>query len=557
MGRCGRCRFGAVFLAAIGSCIGATTWVEVRTPQFEIVTDAGESAGRQLVIEMEQFDGAVAQARLPMASFWKASAPVRVYLFRTESEFAEYRAEPWISGLTLTSTHAPPLILLYAGSKARQVVLHEYVHVLVKRGDWKLPRWFEEGLAEFYAADRIAPEHVAQLKAEPASVELLLTEPHDELTAHRFYAASWALVSMIMTDPVYRSRIEEFISAKPDDPLFVDSVRRLPAYLGTLKGKKGPVAAQAALSAPEPILTLAPAQVDFMLAALLLDAGRFEAAQRHYQKIADAHPQDAIGAEASGLAALAGSHPELARREFRRAIQRGSMNARVWSELAALDAAAGSTWKDVRPLLERAAELDPDDSEAAYKLGVHETDEGQLSAAVEHLAAAAHAAPDKFDIWYAYAFALNRAGRAAEAGIAAKRAQRVATSPEWEQVAQSLLNSLDEPRAAVAPHRPPEVVTPPSWDNPKADAEVSGKFIEFVCASAHPVFRVETADKKIVELKVSNPRQVNILNTTPDRPAIDLRCGPQRGQPIRIEFRRSDSTVLGIEFPQVHDLPRF
>ncbi|HEY3740381.1 MAG TPA: tetratricopeptide repeat protein [Bryobacteraceae bacterium] len=530
--------------------------MEVRTPQFEIATDAGESAARQLVIEMQQFDGAIAHAPGPLASFWKAPAPIRVYLFRTESEFAEYRAEPWISGLTLTSTHASPLILLYAGSKTRQTILHEYVHVLVKRGDWKLPRWFEEGLAEFYAnSGRAVPEHVAQLRGRPATVGLFWSEPHDELAAHRFYAASWALVSMLMSDPAYRPRIHEFISAGPGDPMFAEAVRKLPAYLANAKWK--PVEAPAISGDPAPIQTLDSNKVEFMLAALLLDAGRLEAAQKHYQKIAREHPQDALGAEASGLAALAGSQPELARTQFRRAIQQGSTNARVWSELAALDAAAGSPWKDVRPLLARAAKLDPDDPEAPYRLGVHETDEGQLAAAVAHLAGAVRAAPGKFDIWYAYAFALNRAGRIAEARDAGTRALRVAPTPEWERAAQQFLHGLDEPQVAAARRRAPEVVTPPSWESPRADGEVSGKFIEFVCAGDHPLFRVETSDKKMVELKVTNPKQVNILNTTPDRPAIDLRCGPQDGRPIRLEIRRSDSTVLGVEFPQVHDLPRF
>ena len=58
--------------------------------------------------------------------------------------------------------------------EADTCAIHEYVHAVVRRGDWKLPHWFEEGLAEFYSRSipigkdqlsigRRIPEHLAVL----------------------------------------------------------------------------------------------------------------------------------------------------------------------------------------------------------------------------------------------------------------------------------------------------------------------------------------------------------------------------------------------------------
>ena len=533
------------------------------------MTDAGEAAAHQLVTGLEQFDGAIAHSMGSSPAFEPSGGPLRIYLFRSEHEFAEFRNDGWAAGLTISpGNRAAPFIVLFQGPITRETAIHEYVHALVRRGDWKLPLWFEEGLAEVYARsepagrDRLTigrriPEHLAQLNNQTLTPSMFLEEPLPA-TRLRYYAASWALVHMLLMEPGFRAMTEQLLAAGTWDASFPELLKDLQAYVARPIWKEATVNAPRPLSVDLTVKTIAPLDVEFMLAALLLDASRPEAARKRYRKIAAAHPRDASGAEASGFSALADGQMDVARKEFRRALNLKSARARVWWELASIDQEAGVPWIEVKTLLERAANLDPNDSQAAFRLGVRESDDGELGSAIVHLGAAARAVPGQADVWHAYALALAKAGRFDEARTAAKRALRVASSPEWERMASDLVASLDHPEASrPAVRRKPEVVTSPAWNRPSPDAEVEGRFLEFICDANPPRLRIEVEGGKVLELRVSNPAQVTILSPNSGESSMELKCGLQNRRPIRAGFRKSDGTVLELKFPQVHDSPRF
>ena len=558
----------STLLLLMATATEASSWLEVRSPRFEIFTDAGESAARQLVIDLEQFDGAIAHS-LPIASPYP-TGPQRVYLFRSEQEFAEFRQRNWTVGLTITpGNRAAPFILLFASPNLRETAIHEYVHAMVRRGDWTLPPWFEEGLAEIYAhSDRAGhgqlsigrkiPEHLVQLKNQTIISSMLLDEANDS-NRLRFYAASWAMVHMLLLEDKYRPLTERLLTDGAWDASLPDLLKDLKQYVERPFWKQATVNAPLLVVPDLSVKPVEPTDAEFMLAALLLDAGRTDAARKSYQKIASAYPHDAVGAEAAGFSALSQGRPGTARQEFRRAANLGSTRARVWSELAALEREARVPWDQVKSLLERAATLDPSEYQAAFLLGVHESDDGDLSNATRHLASAAKAAPALPDVWHAYALALRQAGRLDEARVAAKRALRVASSPEWARMASELVASLDQNPAAKPPalRRKPEVVTSPAWTRPVPDAEVVGKFLEFVCSPHPPRFRVEVEGGTVIELVVADPTQVSIPTSASGESSMELRCGPQNGRPIRVGFRRADGTVLDVKFPQVPDSQRF
>jgi Flp pilus assembly protein TadD len=386
----------------------------------------------------------------------------------------------------------------------------------------------------------------------------LLDEPRAKNSQQLYYAVCWALVHMLLVEQP--ERIEVLLKASPSDAVFGKALQDLQQYVAR------PIWRQQAVDAPrasiEYKVEIIPAvDAEFLVATLLLDADKPEAARRHYGRLATAHRGEAIGAEASGLSALAAGEREAAKREFRRAVELRSTRARVWSELAVLEKEDGAPWEKVKPLLERAAVLDPSDFQPAYLLGVHEADDGELTNATAHLASASQAAPGKSDIWHAYALALQQANRVKEAQVAAQHAMRVAASTEWEERARVLLESLSRPAGGPAQssvRRKPEVVTSPAWTAAQPDARAEGRFLAFDCQSTPPILRIGRRDgASDLEFKISDPRQVNLLNTGSGESSIRLDCGPQDGRPIRVGYRASDGTVLELEFLQVHDLPRF
>ena len=561
----------AVFTTGMATVIYASTWIEFSNPRFQIVTDAGESAARQLVTDLEQFDGAIAHsAGSSSPAIGPASGPVRIYVFRDEREFSEFRKEPWSAGATVTrGTSAAPFIVMFAGTGTRAAAIHEYVHVLARRGDWKLPHWFGEGLAELYGhsqpigRDRLSigqrlPEHLAQLRGQLIEPSMFVLEPRPD-THLRYYAASWALVHMMLMDPEHRALTERLMATGTWDASFAKLLTELQAYIARPIWNEATVGAPRSPPRNVSIKVIPPLDAEFMLAELLLDVGRPDASAKRYQRIVAAHPKDSASPEAAGFAALASGQLELARKEFHRAVDLKSTRARVWSDLAALDHESGVAWPEVKKLLERASELDPADFQAALSLGVHESDDGMFPAAVEHLGAAAKAAPGRTDVWHAYAWALSKSGSLDEARLAAKRALRVASTPEWESMASDLVTSLEKGGSpAGATRRGPEVVTSSAWSLPKPDSEVAGQFVEFVCEGDHPRFKIlDAASGQLIELRVENPKQVAVLTTGSGESSIELKCGPQDRRPIRVGFRKFDGTVLEVKFPQVHDLKRF
>ena len=552
------------FVIADATALRASTWVELRNARCTVTTDSSVASARELVTQLEQLDGAIAHS---FPTGWKVEGPLRLFLFRNEREFAAYRDRPWQSGLTLTSGHTAPVLLIYAGAHARETLLHEYVHALVKVGGWKMPPWFEEGLAEFYGHSRAAgktrlhlggriPEYVSQLKNVPISGSLLQSDPRlpDQTT---YYAASWAMVHMLLMEPGHRPLAERLLENGEWAASLPDLCNDLRRYLARPAWPEETVETTPAAEWVFETKPVPPAEAQFLLAALLLDAGKTDAARASYQKLSADHPAGSIGAEARGLLALSEERAGDARRALQVAVDAGSPHGRVWLELALLRREAGDPWTQIRPLLERAAALNAEDFEASFRLGVHESDDGNWASAVLHLRAAAKAAPARCDVWHAYAFALSKAGPLAEAKTAARRAMRLANSPEEERMASALLTSFDSVDGGLRIRQKPQVVTSPAWDRPVADAEIAGRFVELVCGVSPAVLKVEVERGKVVELVVRDPREVKILSTEPGESSIELKCGSQDLRPINVFFRRADGTVLELKFPQVHDLKRF
>ena len=547
-----------MFGAVVATALHASTWMMVSNPRFEIVTNAGELAARQLVMRLEQFDGAIAHSAAPTAAFARFDAPLRVYLFRSEAEFAEFRGQSWEAGLTITSGNSgSPFILLYAGPGLRHVAIHEYIHALVKRGDWKLPHWFEEGLAEIYSHSEVTghnelsigqqiPAYLGQLKNQTLKPSLLVEEPGAHQN-QRFYAASWALVHMMMLDARYRPLTERLLGNGAWEGSIGELMRDLQGYVAR------PIWNTVTVSAPSPkspdvaVKALTPLDAEFMLAALLLDSERPQAAQTRYRKIAATHSGESSAAEATAFLALAEGQLAVARKQFRRAVNLRSNRARAWFELALLERDAALPWSEVKPLLEGAAKLDPSDYQAPFLLGIHFTDDGDFLQAVNHLAAAAKSAPGRADVWHAYGFALGKAGRREEARAAARRALRVASSPEWERMATEMLASLDRSEITGPPlRRTPTVVTSLAWTPAQPDAYAEGRFVEFLCQGEALRLRLAVAVGEVKELKIADPNQVRLRNAAAHE--LEFRCGSQAGNRIRVGYRKSDGVVLEIDF---------
>lgn len=209
-----------IALVLLGFCksalAGETQWLEVRSPHFSVVTDAGEKRGRDVAIKFEQMRvvfGALftkANVNLPI--------PLQIVAFRNTKELRQF-APLWngkptqVAGLFLGADDRKFILLDMSVEDPWTVVFHEYGHQLLNGNlERETQLWFDEGFAEYFSSITIDKDHAeVGHKAPPGDWEVLhqfslmkmsdlVRVRHDVRVYNEgdrrslFYAQSWLLV---------------------------------------------------------------------------------------------------------------------------------------------------------------------------------------------------------------------------------------------------------------------------------------------------------------------------------------------------------------------------
>ena len=132
------------------------TWIEVRSPHFRIVTNAGDRAGASACRRLEQLCAFFAATRPDLRPF--PTLPTDVYLFRGAGVFDHYR----VSSMENVAGFFSPrrgfnLMVMNAdvdGDEFDKVLCHEYTHCFNFSNFAELPVWLNEGIAEYFGSFR-------------------------------------------------------------------------------------------------------------------------------------------------------------------------------------------------------------------------------------------------------------------------------------------------------------------------------------------------------------------------------------------------------------------
>jgi len=546
---------GASILVLLAAPFSMGGWVRVASPHVEVFTDAGERTGRAALARFEEI------RRVFQVSGAEGRGPVRVFEFSSESEFHSYY--PAVAGFHQSGPERD-YIALPTGADSGRVAFHEYVHEVLSLAPAPLPRWFEEGTADFYSTlarrgDRWRvgepiDSHVAVLGRERWLSAAQLEHPEREYR-DVFYAESWALVHMLNLSAAWRNRMPQFAlllsEGQAANQAFQSAfgktldqaVSALPDYVRSIRGA---TVGEATPKSADPVRVeiVPPLQAALALADLALHVDRLEQARRLIERL----PQDSLEviAEAGALARAEGNNGE-ARRLLTRAIELGSRDAATYFEYAMVEQDAGATTSRVEELLGKAIKLNPEFADAQFLLGVRQTDDGRLDQAIEHLKIATRARPRRSDYWHALGYAQSKAGRTADALLSARRAAATASNTGEEGMAQGLVEGL----AALAQEHPPtpppkrnEVITPASWAARVGDARVEGVLVRFDCenGAAKMLVRSPSGD---ISLNVLHPGGIEMVNA----PSKDyqFQCGAQE-IPLIVEYLSDGREVTRIEF---------
>src|SRR5579884_1332690 len=153
------CAVTALVLVAGQSCIASPPqWVQVRSPHFTVITDAGEARGRTVAADFEQMrDVSGTFMNRPNLSL---SAPLDIVAFRNTKEMRRFvplwRGKPIdMMGYYHQSRDCGVILLDLSIKNYTQTVFHEYAHELLNANtSIETQPWFDEGFAEYFSTIR-------------------------------------------------------------------------------------------------------------------------------------------------------------------------------------------------------------------------------------------------------------------------------------------------------------------------------------------------------------------------------------------------------------------
>ena len=202
-------------------------WSIARTDHFSIYSDADESRAAEIATSLELFRAVFSQLAPELDLDFPA--PTRFFAFRDAEAYAPYKTVGDARGVKILGQFLSHRDVNYMTLNADpaflgsfSVVFHEYVHYFVQRNFPGVPRWFNEGLAEYYSTfavegsravvGRPVERHLRWLASNAElRIEDVIELPdewqgfNEAQKAGRFYAVSWVLVHYLLSGGDERS----------------------------------------------------------------------------------------------------------------------------------------------------------------------------------------------------------------------------------------------------------------------------------------------------------------------------------------------------------------
>ncbi|MGD0470441.1 MAG: tetratricopeptide repeat protein [Terriglobales bacterium] len=381
------------------SYAGDPQWVEVRSPNFSVITDAGDKRGRDVALHFEQmrsvFGGLMAKAHVNL------SVPLQIVAFRNTKEVRQlapvFNGKPVeVAGLFQSGEDRSFIMLDMSVDNPWVVVFHEYAHQLMNSNlSGSTDPWFEEGFAEFFSSIEVDNKeaHVGKI---PRDTYLILqqggmmrvadlfrvqhnSKTYNESGDHRntFYAES-SLVVHYLFDTQQISKLDAYFSAfidqkKPVEQAIQEAFGMTPEqfdkalrnYLSSGRYKYYSIPTPPSIVAAQFAET--PVSVADARAVLAdIDAhspSHQERALGEFQEVLKMDPNNASALRGAGYAFLQRQDFEHAREYFRQAAERDSKDPRVHYYNALLMNRAGglnaAKSEEMKKELETAIALDP------------------------------------------------------------------------------------------------------------------------------------------------------------------------------------------------------
>jgi cytochrome c-type biogenesis protein CcmH/NrfG len=422
-----------VALCSIFGFAGEQQWVEVRSPNFSVITDAGEKKGRDVALHFEQmrsvFGTLMTKANVNLA------VPLQIVAFRNSKELRPmaplFKGKPTeVAGLFQGGQDRSFIMLDMSVEDPWTVVFHEYAHQLMNGNlSFETSPWFEEGFAEYYSSIEVDNKE-ARVGKIPNDTYLILqqmgmmktsdllrvqqnTSTYNESGDHRntFYAESSLLVHYLYDNhlipklSVYfdnlqgqKKTVEQSLQASlgmtPDQ---LDKALR--QYLTVGRYRYYPIATPPAIVAAQfAVAPVSGPDARALMADIHAHSPDYkDKALGEFQEVLKTDPDNEAALRGVGFAYLQQTDYPHAAEYLRRAVQHNSKDPRVHCYYAMLLNQEGSPdaerRTEIKKELETAIALDPNLADAYSLLGYTQAFSGEGDKAIVSLRKALELSP--------------------------------------------------------------------------------------------------------------------------------------------------------------------
>ena len=424
---------GCILMAAQFATAANPQWVEVRSPNFSVITDAGEKKGREVALHFEQMRSVFgtlmtrAKVNLPV--------PLQIVAFRNSKEIRQvapiFNGKATEVGGLFQGGEDRCFIMLDMSLEDRwTAVFHEYAHRLLDGNISSRPDpWFEEGFAEYFASIEVdskearvgkIPEQTYQILQQMGMTKIsdlfrvqLNSKTYNESGDHRttFYAES-ALVVHYLYDNQLIPRLAVYfdtlqVQKKPVEQAIQAAFgmtgeqfdKTLQSYLRSGRYRYYPIATPAGIVAAQFTVTpVSVADAQAVVADVHAHSPFYQdRALAEFQDVLKMDPENTAALRGAGFASLQQKDYERAAEYLRRAAQHDSKDARVHYYYAMLLNQKGppdtARSAEIKKELEATISLDPNLADAYALLGFTQAFSGEPEKAIATMKKALELSP--------------------------------------------------------------------------------------------------------------------------------------------------------------------
>lgn len=542
--------------------LARSDWIEVTSPHFRLVSNAGSKATRDAAIQFEQIRQAFRQA-LPetrtdpgqpiVVLAVKDSASLRELL----PQYGEGSGSLQPAGVFLPGPerHYVALRLDVQGEIPYHALYHEYFHLILQINHPRVPLWLSEGLAEFYAHSHISKDGIAVGLPGEAHIRRLRTQEllpvktlfrvdqksayyNESKKASIFYSQAWALTHYLMTagrqgtrNPI--DKLLVFLSQGVNRDQAVEMAlgpfhkleEKLAGYItqNEFHFYTYPPALDGHVRLLESALTSAEAAA--IRAAFLVRNDRPAEAQELIYKALNTNPNEALAFESLGYLHYRARRFQDAFEAFENAVglQTTSYLSHYLYAILALSEKHNTdpAWKRIEPSLREAIRLRPTFPHSYSSLARHFLGRGEnFKEALELALEASRLEPRNLRHLEILGHSLLSLGRYDQVGEVVQRIRRIAETREDLRISESLTRKITEKETRITAGKTStwsydyslqegsgEDVTIPG----NLIHELRGKFSSVICQAAYLEMTVETEGQVVKVISWDYPAIEYIL----------------------------------------------